>query len=308
MNNKLTLLALILIVGTSSTLFFYAFYNKINLNSNSNASNNFFTQQDLSSNKPLFKFIVLADTHLNSDAFSYIRNKVNDLDAEFVAHLGDHTNFGTTIELEQSTTLLKSLGLPYYTLAGDHDIAETQSLENFNKFFTTPSEFIYKGVVVKLLNNPYNIQPFSEYQIQSVLLKLTDSDIVLSSQPIYVEKDNFFNYKFMGSLENIENLSVTNKELLKRYNAQSKIIVNSLRETSKNTLVISGDHHRSAKFSDPINSLVSYHIVGALSKSIFLGSKEIPQKSLQSQRFSIIEVFERDSKFSFEVKEHIIEN
>lgn len=307
MNNKLALLALILLLGIAGTLFFYAFYNKTIFTSNRNTSNNLFTQS-LPSRKLLFRFIVLSDTHLNSESFSYIRNKLNDLDIEFMVHLGDHTNFGTIKELTESASLIRSLGLPYHALAGDHDIAETQSLENFDKFFTTPPEFIYKGVKINLLNNPFNIQPFSDVQMQSILTNSKNADIILSSQPIFVEKDNFFNYKFMGSLENIENLSENNKQLLIKYNSQTKQLTNSLRKASKNTLVISGDHHRSAKFTDPVNPLVSYHIVGALSKSIFLGNKEIPQRSLQAQRFSVIEVYEKDSNYYFEIKEHIIEN
>lgn len=307
MNNKLTLIAILIIVALGVTLSFFAFYNNVNFKSEIQTSNNLFTQKN-NDKELLFTFIVISDTHLNSDPYKYLATYIRDSKPSFLIHLGDHTNFGTIKELQFSKDLIDSLKISYYTLAGDHDIAETSSMENFNKVFSLPSPLRVNEVKIAFLNNPFNVVPFKSKELADIIEDTYDADIILSSQPIYVDKDNFFSYKFMGSQENINNLSPTNQSLLKIYSNQSKDILNAIRNSKKKKLIIGGDHHRSSTYTDPINNQITYHVVGALSKSIYLGSKEIPQKSLQAQRFSVISVLKNDNNIEFNITEQLIEN
>jgi predicted MPP superfamily phosphohydrolase len=307
MNNKLALTLVLISIVATSCVIFYAFYNKRNFNSETATSNKLFTQ-DVESKELLFSFIVISDTHLNLDAYQALKTYLIDSRPSFIVHLGDHTNFGTIKELQQAKKLLDELNTPYYTLAGDHDIAETSSMENYNKVFSLPVPIKIKELNISFLNNPYNVLPFKSAKLSETKNSIFNSDIILASQPIFVDKDNFFSYKFMGSQDNIGNLSPGNQSLLKIYSAQSKEILDTIRLSTKNKLIIGGDHHRSATYTDPTNHLLTYHVVGALSKSIYLGSKEIPQKSLQSQRFSVIKVFKNENGFEYTISEQIIDN
>ncbi len=55
--------------------------------------------------------------------------------------------------------------------------------------------------------------------------------------------------------------------------------------------VIAGDHHKSSKVSDTQRSGLMHYVVGAVGGTL----SEYSQKSLQSQRFSILSLFEDGS-------------
>ena len=204
---------------------------------------------------------------------------------------------------------LDSLGITYYTLAGDHDIAETSSLSNFSQVYKTIKYMTINDINMAFINNPFNYTPFSILELNEIIKSTINADLIFTSQPLFVPKDNFFSYKYMGSMEDVENLSPSKQILLKEYNSQSQKLLSRIRETQKQLLIVSGDHHRSATFTDPTNSLITYHITGALAKNIYLGSKQYSQKALQSPRFSIIEIYKNsEGQTQFKIKEQIIEN
>jgi hypothetical protein len=237
-----------------------------------------------------------------------LKSLVNKEQPQLLVHLGDHTDFGDVSSLLLSKKYLDSLDYPYLTLAGDHDIAQSSTLNNFKQVFSIPNSMTIKDIKVGFLNNPFNYTPFSDADFAQIITELENVDILLTSQPIFVPKDNFFSYKFMGSLDNLSSLDMNQQKLLQKYNSQSLKIISKIRESKKPIIVISGDHHKSSSFKDPYNPLVSYHIVGALSKNIYLGSKEYSQKALQSPRFSVLEVIKNETKLDFNIKEILIEN
>lgn len=306
MNKKLFHFAILLALFLSVYLIFSAFYNKKNADVFLSNPNNKLIQNSVES-KPL-SIVIISDTHLNTDSYKYLKEYLISNPTNAVFHLGDHTDYGDSKSLLISKNFIEELATPYFVLAGDHDIAETSSLLNFNNVFKTTPKIKIGDVKIALVNNPFNYSPFSEFELNTILDSIQDSDLILSSQPIYVPEDNFFSYKYMGSLENISNLSIEQQSLLKKYNYQSKTILSKIRETKKDILVISGDHHKSSNFSDPINSRVKYHITGALAKYIYLGSKQYSQKALQTPRFSVISISKNSEGNSFEIKEQLIEN
>lgn len=105
-----------------------------------------------SSNGP-FRFAFITDTHLSpgSHAFQDLReciSDVNSLDSvDFVIFGGDITDFGSDQEIHAAKTLMDSLALPYYVVAGNHDAKWSESgCNTFRKVFGYEQfEFIHGG-------------------------------------------------------------------------------------------------------------------------------------------------------------------
>jgi predicted phosphodiesterase len=307
MNKKFLLLGILLTLSTGATIYFYAFYNittspQIISNKNNNIVQN---KQHL----PELTLAFISDTHENWEVFPTLVTYFHNNPVSLITHLGDQTNYGDLTSLKSAKVKLDSINIKYRTLAGDHDIAQTSSLLNFTKVFSVPeTSLIISGLKVTFINNPFNFEPLPDSYLNSVLSSIQDSDIIISSQPIYMDPNIFLSSMYMGSMENLENLSPEKISKLRVYNQQRNLILDRIRSTNKKLLVVSGDHHSSSIFKDPINPLIQYHLVGALAKSIYIGGRELPQKSLQSQRFSVVNIYKEDSKFNFEIKEQIIEN
>lgn len=307
MNKKILQIAVFSILTLSSLLLFIAFYNKKNPEAVMESSNKYLLQK--SDNLKITKIAVISDTHLNEESFKFLLGFLNSNPVAAIIHLGDHTDFGDLKSLKLSKSYLDSLNVTYYSLAGDHDIAETSSLSNFSQVYKTTKYMTINDINLTFINNPFNYTPFSTLEFDEILRSISNADLILTSQPLFVPKDNFFSYKYMGSMDDVANLSPTKQISLKEYNSQGQTLLSKIRETQKQLLIVSGDHHRSATFTDPANSLITYHITGALAKNIYLGSKQYSQKALQSPRFSIIEIYKNsEGQTQFKIKEQIIEN
>ena len=307
MNKKFLLLIILLTLSTGATIYFYAFYNKtispqiISKKDNSIVQN----KQHL----PEVSLAFISDTHENWEVFPTLVTYFHNNPDRLITHLGDQTNYGDLASLLSAKAKMDSINVRYRTLAGDHDIAESSSLLNYTKVFSVPETYlIISGIKITYINNPFNFEPLPDSYLNSVLSSIQDSDIVVTSQPIYIDSNIFLSSMYMGSMENLENLSPEKISKLKIYNYQRNLILDRIRKTSKKLLVVSGDHHSSSIFNDSINPLIQYHLVGALAKNIYIGGRELSQKSFQSQRFSIVNIYKEDSKINFEIKEQIIEN
>ncbi len=246
------------------------------------------------SDKPSFntliKLVVVADSHLNKDSFSKIKNILLETkNIDLLIHLGDHTDYGDLVSLKEAKKELDSLAIPYIALPGDRDLAETSSEENFYKVFQNKTTQNIKGIKITFFNNSRNFLPYPDSYIEEYITKIKRTDFLFTSQPIYVDKSNLFSQKYMGSIEAFPDLSGLAKSNLEKYASQRELILKSLRE-SEVKLVVSGDHHRSSEFQDSKNPKISYHIVGATAEKISLGKTELKQEALQTQRVSLIEI------------------
>jgi predicted phosphodiesterase len=297
---------LILILGTYS--FFTLCYNKnlclpltTQISDTSVVQDSFATSPDSS---PVYKIAFISDSHENSAIFSPLKKSLQIVNPDVVIHAGDLTDFGTTESLLDAKSDLDNLDIPYLVLPGDHDIAETSSTANFNKVFTLPSGFTLQYSKVLFIPNFYNFTPFSDLELESLLKKIPEADILVSSQPIFVEQDNIFFNKYMGSDNAFDNLTEKQVQNLKIYNQQRLTLLNEIRKSKSSKIIISGDHHRSSNFVDPVNPLIKYHIVGSLAKYIDFGNSKLLQTSLQSNRYSILEIYlNTDKSTYFKIKE-----
>jgi len=304
---------LILIFGVS--LFFSLCYNKTSCSfAHADLMNKFVTPDtDLSNSTPnslvnmtypLYKISLISDTHENSEIFLKLRDSLSDENPSLLLHLGDVTNYGTKDSFETATSDLNKLNTKYYVFPGDHDIAQTSSLENFNAFFSFPKTLDFSEFNILYIPNFYNFTPLSESDFEFVISRINSSEIIISSQPIFVNEDNIFFNKYMGSETAFENLTSTQSQNLTKYNNQRIRILDEIRRTSVPKLVISGDHHRSSNFVDPVNPQVTYHILGSLAKYIDFGDSKILQTSLQSNRYSILEVYKIEpDNVTFKIRE-----
>lgn len=310
MNRKLLhfFIFLIIILGTFSI--FYLCYNKNTAYINNDYLSNTFIEHNVNfSSKPINNLFTtrvafISDTHENYDLFPSLKNSLSEVKPSLLIHTGDLTNFGTFNTLSIAQNQLNLLGFDYFALPGDHDIAETSSDYNFNKLFRYPLAFKHSDFNFLIIPNFYNFTPMNSELLNTILNEIPNSEIIVSPQPIYVDPNNLFADKFMGSQLAFENLSPSQIQNLKVYKSQRDMILEKIRTTKHNIVVVSGDHHRSSLFKDPINSLVTYHIVGSLSKYIYFGNSKILQSSLQSTRYSLLELGQKNENgFEFNIKE-----
>ena len=248
------------------------------------------TKTEPNSFKPVIMLVVIADSHLNNSSFNKIRLLVKEFkNIDLIVHLGDHTDFGDIPSLIKAKEELDSLNVPYVSLPGDRDLAATSSEENFYKVFQNKPYLNLKNIRFTFFNNSRNFLPYPDSYIADFIMKINNTDFLFSSQPIFVAEGNLFTQKYMGSKEAFPDLTGNRKSNLEKYSSQRDLILSSIRN-SEIKLVVSGDHHRSAEFKDPINNKINYHIVGATAEKISFGNTDINQESLQSQRISLVEI------------------
>jgi len=313
MSNKSIQFIFFLLISFGVIAFFSLCYNKnLCLEYSSNNMNNFIDQPTFSEPSlsfPFYKIAFISDTHENSSIFPSLKDSLQANDPNILFHIGDLTNFGTTESLSKAKDDLDSLKMKYFALPGDHDIAQTSSTLNFDLLFSQPESFLFEDINVLVIPNFYNFTPISETKLKSLISNIPNFNVFISPQPIYVDEDNIFYNKYMGSDTAFENLTPTQIKNLKVYNQQRLLILEEIRKSKTSKIVISGDHHRSSNFLDPVNSKIQYHIVGSLAKYIDFGNTKLLQTSLQSNRYSILEFYrDQNESISFRVKEIELKN
>ena len=308
-------LLLFLLSTATLTSLFFAFYNK-SFNSNKFTLNEQFlpsineTSTIVSPPSPVLTLFVLSDTHLNQSIDSFLKEKISLYNPDIIFHVGDHTDFGDPNSLSQALSILKSFEVPFMVLPGDRDIAysadDSVFRSIFDKAYSPNSILNIKGIKFFLFSNMYNFNPFSDPVLLAIKNGISESDVIISSQPIFVHSDSIFSNKYMGSkyyISSNPDLQDSVKNNLEKYINQSDDIRGYLANLKSRKLIISGDHHKSDTFTHPSNSLLNFHIVGALAENIESGNLKLKQNALQSQRFSVIYFFKNGNELSYEIEE-----
>jgi predicted phosphodiesterase len=305
--NLIHIIIFIIIIFSSYGLFYLCYNNNCTQYSSSNLKDTFVTHTSPTQlnplSKPIFTVSFVSDTHLNEPIYLPLKKSLSKANPSLLIHTGDLTNFGTENEILSAKDFMDSLEVPYFAIPGDHDIASTSSDKYFNKYFSYPIFFTIQDINFLIIPNFYNFTPLDSGTLNTILLNLDSADVIVSSQPIYVDELNIFSNKYMGSHSAFDNLSSLQQNNLNLYNNQRLDILEILRNSKKNKIVISGDHHRSSNFTDPYNPKVKYHIVGSLAKYIYMGDTKLLQTSLQSNRFSILNIYKSDKSYNFEINE-----
>ena len=213
--------------------------------------------------------LIIADSHLYTNSFNKIKAILDKYNIKLVVHLGDHTDFGSDDELIKAKKLLDELDTNYIALPGDRDLAAYSGDSQFFKVFQRTDSIKFGKYDLLFINNSPNFTPLNQTYMNTVLPLIKKSNIIFTSQPIYVEKGNILESKYMGSptaFSEIDESTIKNQAQLLR---QRDLLLNEIRKNS-DKLIVSGDHHRSSFYTDPINETVKYHLVGATAE--FLNS------------------------------------
>jgi len=122
--------------------------------------------------KTIFKFALVADSHNNNEGLSKALSLAKTKGVKFVIGLGDYTDIGTKVELEEVKTVFESADLPYYLTAGDHDLWDSRdknfvATATFNQVFGTPYQsFSDSNIRFIIIFNSDNYEGVDEVQMQ----------------------------------------------------------------------------------------------------------------------------------------------
>lgn len=251
---------------------------------------------DTTEKKVLLHVCILADIHQDTENLSKVLNKSKDLGCAKFLIIGDITNYGDIDSLRGVKSSLDLFGAEYYVIPGDHDLAQSVSVDNFIKVFGQDYQLVdISGVKFLMLDNSANYTLMDSKQIAWLNSNILNADYVLLSQPLYVEGLNApFNQIFMGSTRT----PPTEQNLIEKQQAvkeQGKFLLALIEKTGGIKAVFAGEHHRSNELADPVRADLKHHVIGAVSSTVDI----YPQSVIQTSRFSLLKIFE-DKTYSIE--------
>lgn len=233
---------------------------------------------DVKSNAPvLFKFAVMADSHLDTLSLEKALNQARDADSKFVIIMGDLSDVGTIEELESTKRVLDASGLTYYGAPGDHDLWDSRDKQsdppkNFVQVFgNTYQSFSYDTVRLLLIYNSDNYLGLDGVQLQWLedeLSRPQSTDVpkrtfVFAPTPLYHPSSDHV----MG-------------KVTPKLTSQAEHLMTIFKRAGVD-MVFSADTHFYSRFSEPKNELEML-TVGAVTS----------QRNAQAPRFAIVEVLE----------------
>jgi predicted phosphodiesterase len=74
-----------------------------------------------------YEFIVVSDTHINSDAEEFAKLKDHIGDAKFIVITGDITGDGTREQIQRFIDTARAFSIPCYPVIGNHDIYDNRA-------------------------------------------------------------------------------------------------------------------------------------------------------------------------------------
>lgn len=238
--------------------------------SNTNVSNQDATSASMTDEE--INISIFADSHGDTSNLSKAVSMSNSEDVAFIVHLGDHTNLGTTEDLQTAYTSLSSSGKTFYAIPGDRDLWKTSGPQNFLDIFgNNKYVFTTDGSKFVVFDNSMNFSKIPADDMTWFKEQVADADFVFLSQPLYHPSN-----KVMGVFEGDEIVNVKKQgdELL------------SYIRSSDVKAIFAAEHHMSSETRDPQDKDLMHYVVGAITSTI----NEKPQTILQSPRFSILTV------------------
>lgn len=246
--------------------------------------------------KVLLHICVLADIHQDTENLSKALNKSRDLGCAKFFIIGDLTNYGDVASFEGVKSSLDIFGTEFYAIPGDHDLAQSVSVDNFIKVFGANYQLVdILGVKFLMIDNSANYTLMDSKEIAWLDLNIEGADYIFLSQPLYVEGLNPpFDQIYMGS----SRTPPTDQVLIDKQQAvkeQGKFLLNLIEQTNSVKAVFAGEHHRSSELTDPVRLGLKHHVIGAVSSTV----DTYPQSVIQTSRFSLLKIFE-DKTYSIE--------
>jgi len=246
-----------------------------------------------------YEIAIIADSHIANDKEEYKENKnhldsslavITDLEISEVIHVGDVTNWGVVSDLKDAKEVLDNSELAYYVLPGDRDLAQAVGPSNFKSVFGKTNQVLVKGEnKFVLFDNSANYTLISQEDIAWFEKNIEDADFVILSQPLSTEGLTLFNCQYMGnSCKDLEDEILSQKQQAVR---EQKDVLLEMVRTSSVKAIIAGDHHKSSKIEDTQRPSLTHYVVGAVGGTV----SEYAQSSLQTQRFSLLKLFDDGS-------------
>ncbi|NMB91958.1 hypothetical protein GYA37_03900 [candidate division WWE3 bacterium] len=241
----------------------------------------------------LFKVCIISDIHQDTTNLSKSLEKVLENECMLLFVIGDVTNYGDITTLSSIKAVLDNSGIKdYYVIPGDHDLAQSVGLDNFEEVFGSYYHFVeFADVRFLLMDNSANYTPINKKQISWMEKNIENTDFVILSQPLFTDGLNTpFNSIYMGSTRTAPDSSNL-KEKQQVVKDQGISILNLIRDTKTVKAIISGEHHRSSVLIDPVRSDLKHYVVGAVTSTV----NDYPQSAIQSSRFSVMYLFDDKS-------------
>jgi len=233
-----------------------------------------------SQSKPLFSFMLVADSHNDSDNLrkAILQAKNTYPDIQFIIGLGDYTQVGTVTELNAAKKEFDSLGLRYFLIPGDHDLWDSRDKgqdpgSNFREVFgPTFQSFIFSNFRFILLHNSDNYKGLSSEQLVWLDEELEKGQAEGQGLLVFLHEPLFHpsSEHIMGRVE---------KEL----KVQSRSLIFTL-SAAKVKEVFAGDIHYFSQYEEPETNL-SMNTIGSTSI----------ERNPQAPRFAVVWVFEDGS-------------
>jgi hypothetical protein len=99
------------------------------------------------------RFAIISDLHVNLPVLERMAADLPSREIEFVACMGDLTDFGTTDELERVLEVLPSLGAPFYVTIGNHDLRGAATDLFDERLGPTNFSSLHRGVQLAMVDS-----------------------------------------------------------------------------------------------------------------------------------------------------------
>lgn len=248
-----------------------------------------------SNSKLILEVAVIADVHEDLASLERAINLIKERNINTVFVIGDLTAVGDTKSLEEVKQKLVESDLKYYVLPGDHDLAKSLSNTNFVQVFGYDHMTVeLEGTKFTFLDNSANFTQINTSLINWFKDEIKYADFVVLSQPLYADNlGSPFNKMYMGSTKDV--VEEVNVEKQKRVKEQRDMLLSEIQNSQSVNATIAGDHHKSSKQIDPKRGSLIHYAIGSVAGEV----NELPQRLIQSSRFSVLSVYE-DKSFSVE--------
>ncbi len=244
--------------------------------------------------KLLFKICLISDIHQDKNNLFKALEKVKSSGCRNIFVIGDLTNYGDVPTLKEVRNILNEAGVDYYAIPGDHDLAQSVSVENFNSVFGINYHLMeYSEVGFLIIDNSPNFTPISKIQMSWIESNIEKVDFVVLSQPLFTEGLNSpFNGIFMGSMMNVPESDEMKKKQV-AVKDQGEYLLDLIRKSENVKAIFAGEHHRSSKLGDSVRSDLTHYVIGAVTSTV----NELPQSAIQTPRFSVLSIYENGDYF-----------
>lgn len=227
---------------------------------------------------PVFRFLLVADSHNDNDDLSkaITQAKASYPDLKFIIGLGDYSDVGTNVELNNAKKELDSSGLRYFLIAGDHDLWDSRDKKmpattNFNQVFGPLFQsFDYNNFNFLLLDNSDDYkglgdtqQKWIENELEKIKQQSTRGTFVFLHEPLFHPSSDHV----MGKIEN--GLKQQARDLMYQLKAAGV------------KKVFAGDIHFFSEYKEPVTAL----------DMVTIGAVAI-ERNPQAPRFAVVSVFD----------------